>query len=200
MESASPDVGSQLAGRSLPTVTEAQPGSAAMTKQPSRVTFDPASPENKTGRHGPTTSFHRPNRFNKKIDWHVHSEREVPAFEQQLAPFRQLIEEFSNCRYAYAEILLQWGLYRQAADIVRLSNGHASNSEVEEEAWNLATKAHVIGIYPPAMFLLRRRHRRQEIRQVSPVWELTTFATMLNMSFAGQGTRHDLLGLSAYQP
>lgn len=80
MESASPDIGSQLVGRSLPLVTET-PGSVAMTKQASRVTFDPASPENKTGRYGTTTAFHRPNRLHKKIDWHVRAERDVPAFE-----------------------------------------------------------------------------------------------------------------------
>jgi hypothetical protein len=64
---------------------------------------------------------------------------------QQLAPFRELVEKFSDCRHAYAEILRQWGLHRQAADIVRLSNRHSRNTDDEEEAWKLATKAHVIG-------------------------------------------------------
>lgn len=55
---------------------------------------------------------------------------------QQLEPYRQMVRDFSATRFAYAELLLRWGLHIQAADIVQLAIEDDDGSHVTSQSAN----------------------------------------------------------------
>lgn len=70
-----------------------------------------------------------------------------PITRKQLEPYKQLVHDFSLTRFAYAVILLRWGLYRQAAEMMQLASRHLQRMDNDTLQSDFA-EAFVIGMFP----------------------------------------------------